>query len=104
MKRIAFKMKLKIGFETEYKRRHNAIWAKLKEELSKAGIYDYSIFLDRKTLDLFAVQKLKDDHTIDQLPSQEIMRKWWDYMKDIMETNPDHSPITVSLEEVFHLD
>jgi L-rhamnose mutarotase len=50
------------------------------------------------------VQKLKDDHTIDQLPSQEIMRKWWDYMKDIMETSPDHSPITVSLEEVFHLD
>jgi L-rhamnose mutarotase len=104
MKRIAFKMKLKTGFETEYKRRHKAIWTKLKEELSKAGIYDYSIFLDRKTLDLFAVQKLKDDHTIDQLPSQEIMRKWWNYMKDIMETNPDHSPITVSLEEVFHLN
>jgi len=102
--RIAVKMKLKPGFEAEYKRRHDAIWPELKEELSKSGIYDYSIFLDRESLDLFAVQKLKDGNTVDQLPSREIMRKWWDYMKDIMEINPDYSPITVPLEEVFHMD
>ena len=104
MKRAAFKMKLKVEYEEEYKKRHNEIWPELKEKLSRAGIYDYSIFLDKETLTLFAVQKLKDNNTVEELPSKEIMKKWWDYMKDIMETNPDNSPVTVSLEEVFHMD
>ena len=104
MKRAAFKMKLKAGYEEEYKKRHDEIWPDLKEELSRAGIYDYSIFLDKKTLTLFAVQKLKDNNTVEELPSKEIMKKWWDYMKDIMETNLDNSPVITSLEEVFHMD
>jgi len=104
MKRVAFKMKLKGGYEEEYKKRHDEIWPELKEKLSRAGIYDYSIFLDKKTFTLFAVQKLKDNNTVEELPSKEIMKKWWDYMKGIMETNPDNSPVTTSLEEVFHMD
>ncbi len=104
MKRVAFKMKLKVGHEEEYKKRHDEIWPELEEKLSRAGIYDYSIFLDKETLTLFAVQKLKDKNTVEELPSKEIMKKWWDYMKGIMETNPDNSPVTTSLEEVFHMD
>lgn len=104
MKRVAFKMKLKVGYEEEYKKRHNEIWPELKEKLSRAGVYDYSIFLDKETLTLFAVQKLKDNNTVEELPSKEIMKKWWDYMKDIMETNPDNSPVTASMKEVFHID
>ena len=104
MKRAAFKMKLKAGYEKEYKKRHDKIWPELKEKLSRAGIYDYSIFLDKGILTLFAVQKLKDNNTVGELPSKEIMKKWWDYMKDIMETNPDNSPVITSLEEVFHMD
>ncbi|MBA7589702.1 L-rhamnose mutarotase [subsurface metagenome] len=93
-----------MGYEEEYKRRHNEIWPELAEKLSRAGIYDYSIFLDKETLTLFAVQKLKDNNTVEELPSKEIMKKWWDYMKDIMEANPDNSPVTASLEEIFHMD
>lgn len=104
MKRVAFKMKLKVGYEEEYKERHDEIWPELKEKLSRAGIYDYSIFLDEETFTLFAVQKLKDNNTVEELPSKEIMKKWWDYMKDIMKTNPDNSPVISSLEEVFHMD
>jgi L-rhamnose mutarotase len=104
MKRAAFKMKLKAGYEKEYKKRHDEIWPELKEKLSRAGIYDYSIFLDKVTLTLFAVQKLKDNNAVEELPSKEIMKKWWDYMKDIMETNPDNSPVITSLEELFHMD
>ena len=104
MKRAAFKMKLKAGYEEEYKKRHDEIWPELKEKLSRAGIFDYSIFLDKKTLTLFAVQKLKDNDTVEELPSKEIMKKWWEYMKDIMETNTNNSPVITSLEEVFHMD
>ena len=104
MKRNAFKMKLKPGFEAEYKKRHDEIWPDLSAELSKAGVSDYSIFLDEETLTLFAVQKLTDNNTADDLPNSPIVRKWWDYMSDIMEYNPDNTPVAIGLKEVFHMD
>lgn len=104
MQRNAFKMKLKPGFEAEYKRRHDEIWPELAEAHSRAGISDYSIFFDEESLTLFAVQKLSEDHTTAELPGLPIMRKWWDYMADIMDTNPDHSPVFKPLREVFHMD
>lgn len=104
MRRVSFKMKLKPGNEKEYKNRHDHIWPELRSVLIQAGIRDYSIYLDRNTLTLFAVQRLEEDNSVDDLPHKEIMKKWWDYMKDIMETNPDHSPVTYPLIEVFHMD
>lgn len=104
MTRIAFKMKLKPGFETEYKRRHDEIWPELSEALRVAGISDYSIFLDAETLSLFAVQKLAEGNRADLLPQHPVVRRWWDYMADIMETNPDRSPVCVPLAEVFRAD
>jgi len=103
MKIHAFKMKLKPGFATEYQRRHNAIWPELAALLQEYGISDYSIFLDEETLTLFAVQKLDESFSRDTLPQHPVMRRWWDYMADIMETNPDHSPVVTELRPVFHL-
>lgn len=102
--RNAFKMKLKPGFEVEYKKRHDAIWPELSKLLSESGIQDYSIFLDEETLILFAVQEISPDFDEEFLPNHPIVKKWWAYMADIMETNPDNSPITSSLKEVFHAD
>jgi len=104
MKRHAFKMKLKPGYEQEYKKRHDAVWPELAELLINAGVSDYSIFLDKETLTLFAVQKLSDDNTANTIANEAIMRKWWDYMADIMECNPDNSPVECDLQEVFHMD
>tara|TARA_R110002051_G_scaffold117009_2_gene190615 strand:- start:17601 stop:17915 length:315 start_codon:yes stop_codon:yes gene_type:complete len=104
MKRNAFKMKLKPGFEIEYKKRHDAIWPELSTLLSASGISDYSIFLDEETLTLFAVQMLADDFDPLSIPNHPIVKKWWTYMADIMETNDDNSPIEKTLLEVFHLD
>ena len=104
MIRNAFKMKLKPGFEEEYKKRHDEIWPELSAELTAAGISDYSIFLDEETLTLFAVQKLSDNHTADQLPETAIVKKWWAYMSDIMDYNPDGTPVAIPLREVFHAD
>ena len=104
MIRVAFKMKLKTGFEKEYKKRHDEIWPELAQELKKAGVTDYSIYLDNETNTLFAVQKLTTDNTSDKLPQTEIVKKWWDYMSDIMEVNSDNSPVVIELVEVFHQD
>ena len=104
MRTVAFTMKLKAGFEAEYKKRHDEIWPELVKQLEDAGVSDYSIFLDPKTLVLFAVQKVKDHDTSAELPQTAIVKKWWKFMGDIMETNPDHSPVSVDLVTVFHMD
>lgn len=104
MKIEAFKMKLKPGYEAEYERRHNAIWPELKQLLSDAGVSDYTIFLDRETLTLFAVQKVSGEDGSQDLGSNPIVQKWWDYMADIMEVNPDNSPVSIPLPQVFHMD
>jgi len=100
----AFRMKLKSGHIAEYKRRHDEIWPELSQLLHAAGIYDYSIFLDEETLHLFAVLKLEADNTRDTLPRHPLMRRWWDHMRDLMETHPDGRPIEWPLVPVFHLD
>ena len=104
MTRAAFTMKLKPGFEAEYKRRHDQIWPELVAELQAAGVSDYSIYLDESTRTLFAFQKLKDHNSSGNLASTAIVKKWWKYMADLMDTNPDHSPVVVPLKEVFHMD
>ena len=104
MQRFAFAMKLLPGFEAEYKRRHDEIWPELAKELRDAGVSDYSIYLDPDSLTLFAVQKLSADNSADTLPERAIVKKWWAHMADIMETNPDNSPVIRELPELFHHD
>ena len=103
MQRVAFKMQLFKGFEEEYKKRHDEIWPELQSLLKENGISEYSIFLDEKTNNLFGVMKAEDPVKLNDLPSSPIMQKWWKYMGDIMEANPDNSPVSTPLTEVFYL-
>ncbi|HOX82279.1 MAG TPA: L-rhamnose mutarotase [Chryseolinea sp.] len=103
MQRVAFKMKLFIGQEAEYKRRHDELWPELNSLLKENGIKDYSIFLDESTNSLFGVLNIDDAKKLDELPHHPVMKKWWAHMKDIMETNSDNSPVSIPLQEVFYL-
>jgi L-rhamnose mutarotase len=103
MPRVGFTMKLFKGKEEEYKKRHDEIWPELADLLRKHGIREYSIFLDEATGMLFGVLSMDDPQLLDKLPSQPIMKKWWAYMKDIMESNPDNSPVSIPLKEVFYM-
>jgi L-rhamnose mutarotase len=103
MQRVAFTMQLRPGFEEEYRRRHAAIWFELSALLHDSGIREYSIFLEEGTLKLFAYLRIDDAAMLEALPSQGVMQRWWDYMKDIMDTQPDHSPVTKPLKEVFYM-
>lgn len=103
MKRLAFKMKLFPGNIAEYKKRHDELWPELTELLHATGISDYSIFLDEETLDLFGVLRVEDETAMDQLPHHPVMKKWWAYMRDMMECNDDNSPISIPLKNVFYM-
>ena len=104
MEQIAFKMKLLPNQKDVYKKRHDEIWPELVALLHEAGISDYSIFLDEETSILFAVLKRTKDHKMESLPAKEVMKRWWKFMGDIMETNIDGSPTTQILENVFHME
>ena len=58
-------------------------------------------FLDESTNSLFGVLKTEDPSQLDNLPSHAVIQKWWHYMADIMESNPDSSPVSIPLQEVF---
>lgn len=103
-KRFGFKMKLLPGFREEYIKRHAGLWPELHELLKNEGIANYSIFLDEETDTLFAYQEQTGENSSQDLGETEIVKKWWKFMADIMETNPDNSPVTVPLEQVFYMD
>jgi L-rhamnose mutarotase len=96
-------MKLHKGFEAEYKRRHDALWPELAALLKETGVEEYSIFLDEETNVLFGCLRIGDAGRLDALPAHPVMQKWWDHMKDIMDTHADHSPVSKPLLEVFYL-
>jgi len=103
MARVAFRMKLFPGKEAEYRRRHDELWPELHDLLKATGVSDYSIFLDPETNGLFGVLSIEHPARLDELPAHPVMQRWWSYMKDIMETNPDHSPVSIPMREVFYL-
>lgn len=104
MEKYVFKMKLNPGQAEEYQKRHDQIWPELVDLLRLSGVRDYSIYLDEETHTLFGVLWRSDDHRMDELPSHPVMQKWWAYMADLMATNPDHSPVSIPLKRVFHLE
>jgi L-rhamnose mutarotase len=105
MEKFAFKMKLNPGMADEYRRRHNEIWPELVALLRKAGIADYSIYLDPETNILFGVMRRPAGHDpAAALVVEPVMRRWWAHMADIMAVKPDNEPIAVPLMPVFHMD
>ena len=104
MIRKAFVMQLHSGHVEEYRRRHDAIWPELKRVLEEEDVRAYSIFLHPQTLQLFAYAEIGSEEQWAAIADTEVCRRWWDYMRDIMDTNPDSSPVSIPLEEVFRYE
>jgi L-rhamnose mutarotase len=103
VERYAFRMRLNVGMEAEYKRRHDEIWPELVALLHGAGVSDYSIYLDRETRLLFGVLTRTAGHGMEALPQSPVMQRWWAHMADIMEVAADNAPVAVPLVPLFHM-
>jgi L-rhamnose mutarotase len=104
MQRKAFLMMLKPGKREEYERRHNPIWPELQQVLKEHGVHNYSIFLGGDEQRLFAYVEIESEEMWERIAATEVCQRWWTYMKDLMLTSEDNSPLSIQLEEVFHLD
>ena len=88
----------------EYKKRHDELWPEMALELKKHGAHNYSIFLEEETGKLFAYLEIEDEEKWALMSKTAICAKWWEYMADIMETNPDNSPVYKDLKDVFYFE
>jgi L-rhamnose mutarotase len=103
MIRKAFVMSVNPGAEAEYERRHRPIWEELAEVLKSHGVSNYSIFLHPETNQLFGYAEIESEARWNAIAQTGICQKWWRHMSDLMPSNPDHSPVSLELREVFHL-
>ena len=103
MIRKAFIMSVNPGSEREYERRHRPIWPELEQTLKDHGALSYSIFLDESTGQLFGYAEIEDEARWNAIAQTPICGKWWAHMKEIMPSNPDNSPVSRELREVFHI-
>lgn len=103
MIRKASVMKVYKQHHEEYRRRHDELWPEMEQMLREHGMVEYSIFLDPATDNLFAYLVITDEELWARSADTEVCRRWWAYMKDIMETNTDDSPVAHELTEVFRL-
>lgn len=87
----------------EYERRHRPIWAELEAVLKSHGVSNYSIYLDEEMSQLFGYAEIESEALWNAIASTDECKRWWAFMKDIMPSNGDNSPISRELREVFHL-
>lgn len=104
MIRKAFVMQVNPGQHGEYHKRHTPIWPELESVLRSHGVHNYSIFLDAETNQLFAYVEIEDEARWQSISQTDVCRKWWSHMREIMPSNPDSSPVSKNLREVFHID
>jgi L-rhamnose mutarotase len=103
MIRKAFVMSVFPGAETEYERRHRPIWVELQAVLKRHGVHNYSIWLLPETRQLFAYVEIEDEARWAAVARTAECQRWWKHMAEIMPANPDASPVSSELKEVFHL-
>ena len=104
MIRKAFVMSVNAGHEAEYERRHRPIWAELEAVLKSHGVHNYSIFLHPETRQLFGYAEIESEERWAAIAQTAVCQRWWKHMGDLMPSNPDHSPVSRGLDEVFHID
>jgi L-rhamnose mutarotase len=103
MIRKAFRMSVYVDRYEEYARRHDPIWLELEATLRAHGVSSYSIFLDPTTGDLFAYAEIESEDRWRAVASTDVCQRWWRHMRDLMPSNPDNSPVSRQLRDVFHI-
>ena len=97
-------MSVNAGAEEEYVRRHSPIWPELATVLKAHGVHRYSIFLEPATRQLFAYAEIEDEARWQAVARTEVCQRWWAYMRDLMPTHADASPVARDLVSVSYVE
>lgn len=102
MRKVGFKLKLKVEKQEEYKKRHDEIWPEMLEVLDRAGIKNYSIW--NKGKELFGYFEVEDlEYSSKVQAESEVVAKWNVYMEDLLESKRDEDGKVVPVVEFMDL-
>jgi L-rhamnose mutarotase len=107
MKRLGMAIKLRPGFEEEYKRYHAAVWPEVLSKMSECNIRNYSVFFKDNMLFGYLEYHgadIKEDWA--KMAADPRTQEWWAIMGPMQEALPtrNEGEWWAEMEEVFHLD
>ncbi|MBE6730615.1 MAG: L-rhamnose mutarotase [Ruminococcaceae bacterium] len=105
MEKYAWKAVVKEGCLQEYCRRHDEIWQEMKDVLNEAGIVNYTIWNVGNELFGYYECTKGIDFAAKVQSESEVVKKWDEYMKDVMIMEMD--PVTGAqplLKKVFEFN
>lgn len=113
-KRIAQIIRIKPERIDEYKECHEAVWPGVLKQIKECNISDYSIFLEEKSLTLFAYMVYTGnnlDEDMAKMRANPEVERWWKMTDSMQETlvegstgSKDEKGWWLDLPEVFHVD
>ena len=77
---------------------------KLEAVLKAHGAHHYAIWLDAQRHLLFATVEIESEARWNAVAQTEVCQRWWKHMREIMPSNPDNSPVSQELKNVFYLE
>ena len=102
--RKSFVMQLKPGKQEEYRASHNeGFWPEMGIMLKAHGAHNYHIALLEESNLLFAYVEIENEELWAKVKDTEICKKWWAWMEEYIVFNPDHTPFSTPLKEMFFL-
>jgi L-rhamnose mutarotase len=105
MERVCFVLKVRPDRIEEYKRRHAAVWAEMREALSDSGWRNYSLFLRPDGLLVGYLETADFAKALTQMAERDVNARWQASMAHFFEEldgrRPDEGMFR--LEEIFHL-
>ena len=71
----------------------------------KFGVVGVSVACAGATLSfVVAGVEVESEERWQAIASTDVCRRWWRHMREIMPSNPDDSPVSRELREVFHVE
>lgn len=87
----------------EYKRRHDEIWPEMKELITEAGFYNYTIWnKGRELIDFYELNDL--EHAQEVLAASDVKKRWDATMKDFILFDNNDNMISSPLKQMFEIN
>lgn len=112
--RLAQIVRLKPSSLQAYKTCHAAVWPAVLAQIKDSNISDYSIFLDERSMTLYATMKYTGsdfEADMERMRANDEVRRWWEMTDGMQESFVEGSTGSLDprgwwrgLEEVFRLE
>ena len=106
MERVCFLLKVREDKMDEYRARHHAVWAEMRQALSETGWHNYSLFMREDGLLVGYLETPDFEQALAQMAERDVNARWQASMgaffEDLDGRRPDQGMLR--LQEIFHLD